>query len=80
MLDIELTAPGAGNTGNVDINTGDLDITLDLNTLGFPYPWLLYDWDGDAAHDDDPAATATFGIYSGNDKNIYKLQIYRDGL
>jgi len=68
VLNIDLSPPGAGNTG-------DIVITLDLVALGFP--WLQFDWDGDAAHDNDPTATATFGIFSGNDINIYKLQTYQ---
>jgi hypothetical protein len=55
---LRLSAPGAGNTGSA---------TLTLGTSS----WLRYDWDGDAAHDDDPSADVTFGIYAGPSRHIY---------
>jgi MSHA biogenesis protein MshQ len=68
-LGVSLTAPGAGIDGNIIVApalTGVAD-------------WLQYDWDsiGAGLFDDDPSAIATFGIYSGNDVNIYKGQIYQ---
>ena len=66
-IDIGLLPPGG--------NTGDVAITLDLTSIG--YPWLQFDWDGDTTHDEDPTAQATFGIYKGNDVNIYKSQTYQ---
>jgi len=59
---IELTAPGAGNTGKV-------------NVLYDIYPWLEYYWDGSASAFTDPTAVATFGIYRGNDRIIYQREI-----
>jgi uncharacterized repeat protein (TIGR01451 family) len=56
-----LTAPGAGNDGSVDI-------TLDVGS------WLEFDWNGSG--DEDPGATATFGIFKGNDATIYLREIY----
>ncbi len=56
---------GAGNTGYVDI-------TSNLASL----PWLLYDWDGDTVNDNCPTAKATFGIYKGNEKQIYFREVY----
>ncbi len=38
--------------------------------------WLLGDWDGDSAYDDDPASRATFGIFKGSDMLIYSREIY----
>lgn len=66
-IDAGISPPGAG--------TGDVVITFDLVTL--TYPWLQFDWDGDTVHDNDPTATASFGIFSGSDKYIYKLQTYQ---
>ncbi|MDZ7735440.1 MAG: DUF6701 domain-containing protein [Gammaproteobacteria bacterium] len=51
-------APGEGNTGYVDA-------TVTLSSF------LQFDWDGDGSDDDNPAARATFGIYSGNPGLIY---------
>ncbi|MBI3898101.1 MAG: hypothetical protein HY308_07370 [Gammaproteobacteria bacterium] len=45
-----LKAPGSGNDGSVEISA-----VADA--------WLLYDWDGDGAHDDSPSGRATFGIF-----------------
>jgi hypothetical protein len=67
VFNLNLTAPGAGNTGSILI--GHLPTTVDS--------WLKYDWDGGGIYDDDPSATATFGIYEGNDVNIYIQQIYQ---
>ena len=58
-LNIFLKAPGA------DI-TGDIGITL----LSTPL-WLQLDLDGDGNPDGDPTATASFGLYRGDDRIIY---------
>ena len=60
---IILSAPGVGNDGSVDIS---LDVPA----------YLEYDWNGDGNHDDDPTATATFGIYRGNNSTIYLRELY----
>jgi hypothetical protein len=72
VLGVTLTSPGAGVTGNIDV-------TPDLSTLtGSDDPWLQYDWTpGGGVFDEDPTAQATFGIYKGNDVNIYKSQTYQ---
>jgi len=64
---IELTAPGAGNTGEVEV-------IYDISD------WLKYDWaydtEGvDGLHNDNPRAIATFGIFRGNDRIIYQREI-----
>lgn len=65
-LGVILTAPGGGITGNIIVTP---------NLLGLA-DWLQYDWDGDGSYD-NPSAMATFGIYSGEDVNIYIQQIYQ---
>ncbi|MCP5151149.1 MAG: hypothetical protein H6982_10340 [Chromatiales bacterium] len=61
---LAFTAPLAGNTGYTDLR-------LDLSTAsGADLPWLRFDWDGDGAHDDDPTARATFGVYPGSSRVI----------
>lgn len=54
-----LTAPGVGNSGevNVEHNLSALD-------------WLRFDWNGDNSND-NPQATAGFGRYRGSDRVIY---------
>ncbi|MCP4237034.1 MAG: hypothetical protein GY770_26205 [Aestuariibacter sp.] len=58
-------------------NAGYIDVEVDLSPIGLNYPWLQYDWDGDAAFDDNPSARATFGIYKGDDVKIYIQQVYQ---
>jgi MSHA biogenesis protein MshQ len=63
-LDVSLSAPGAGNTGYVDL-TPDLSVTT-----GADLPWLTFDWDGDG-NPRGPEARATFGVFGGNERHIY---------
>ncbi len=63
------TLPSPGIT-----NTGVLTYSLDIFAK---YPWLQFDWDNDGNHDNDPTATATFGIYRGNDRIINWREIVR---
>jgi len=37
--------------------------------------WLLFDWDNDGLHDNNPTAVATFGRYRGNDRIIYWKEV-----
>ncbi|MEM7540267.1 MAG: LamG domain-containing protein [Pseudomonadota bacterium] len=55
-------APGAANTGHVDIR-------VDLG--GASLPWLQHDWNGDGSYTDDPSARASFGIFPGRQEVIY---------
>lgn len=61
---LSFSAPGGGNVGYVDIG-------IDLDAASPNLPWLRFDWDGDGNHDNDPAARATFGIFSGPGQHIY---------
>ena len=67
--------PGSPACTPTSGNAGYIDVLVDLT--GLSYPWLQYDWDGDGTFNDDPTATATFGIYSGNDVHIYQIQTFR---
>lgn len=62
---LSFSAPGAGNTGYIDI-TGNFA----------SMPWLLFDWDKNGVQDNSPTAKATFGIYKGNSKQIYLREVY----
>jgi MSHA biogenesis protein MshQ len=57
---LTLDASEAGNTGFASVRTDLAD-----------FPWLQGDWDDDGSYDDLPTATATFGVYRGNDRVIY---------
>jgi len=61
--EIKLEAPGSGNQGAIGV-------------LYDAYNWLEYDWDSDGAHDDDPSALATFGVFRGDDRVIYWREVY----
>ncbi|WP_422126562.1 DUF6701 domain-containing protein [Thioalkalivibrio sulfidiphilus] len=63
-LDVNLTAPGAGNTGYVDLRP-DLSVSS-----GADLPWLQFDWDGDG-NQRGPEGRATFGVFGGNERQIY---------
>ena len=62
---LSFSAPSAGNTGYINLNS-------DLSS----FPWLLFDWDNDASHDDNPSGKVTFGIFSGHSKQIYFREVY----
>lgn len=53
-------------------NTGNIDITGSLTAL----PWLQFDWNGDGSYDNNPLGRATFGIFKGNDKIIFRREVY----
>jgi len=78
---------GIGNVNNlvstVDLAGGDAelffsvpnvqgDFPVDVDLLAFP--WLRFDWDQNADHNDDtrvPSATVSYGRYRGHDRVIY---------
>jgi MSHA biogenesis protein MshQ len=60
---LKLAAPGPGNTGSVIIGA-----TVD--------PWLRFDWDTAAAGEENPQGQATFGLYSGEPRQIYLREVY----
>ncbi len=67
---LTLSAPGAGQTGTVDL-------VYDLSSSsGADLTWLLGDWDGDGAFLENPAGRATFGIYAGSDRIIFVRDAY----
>ncbi|MCK4842560.1 MAG: hypothetical protein KAT04_11880 [Methylococcales bacterium] len=64
---LSFSSPGAGNTGFIDISS-DIFIAS--------FPWLSFDWNDDGIYDDAPTARATFGVYKGNNKQIYFREVY----
>jgi len=67
---LTLSAPGLGNQGSVVITPLLMDGVLAEQA------WLQFDWDNDGSHDNNPTATATFGIFRGNDSTIYLRELY----
>lgn len=65
---IQLEAPGVGKKGN-------LGVLYDLNDT---QDWLQYNWDNDMTNgwgNDNPSAVATFGLFGGNDRLIYRRRL-----
>ena len=62
-FNVNLAAPGAGNTGSV---------TLDADVPD----WLQFDWDAATPGDEDPSAQAAFGLFSGQPSRIYTRELY----
>ncbi|MEW6253202.1 MAG: DUF6701 domain-containing protein, partial [Planctomycetota bacterium] len=80
---LRLSAPGAGNTGSVDLSV-QLGTTASGSACvgGAPgpatpaaQPWLQGAWTG-AAYDRNPAARASFGLFRGNRTLIYQREMY----
>lgn len=57
---LTFSAPGAGNTGTVEVRSN----------IASTFPWLLFDWNGDGT-DDEAQSRITFGIYQGSPRLIY---------
>jgi hypothetical protein len=81
---LSLSAPNIGNNGSVDliINSGTTateapcnTLTPDPTTSGAHLSYLRGMWCG-SLYDKDPVARATFGLYKGNDKQIYFRELY----
>jgi MSHA biogenesis protein MshQ len=71
VIDLQLTAPGAGNTGYVDL-TPDLSVAT-----GAGLPWLEFDWDGNVATPaSGPTGRATFGVFAGSTRQIYIRELF----
>ncbi|MDZ7767968.1 MAG: LamG domain-containing protein [Woeseiaceae bacterium] len=62
-FNLYLQAPGDGNDGSTTI-------TADVPA------WLRFDWNAALPGLENPAGTATFGIYRGEDRRIYTRELY----
>lgn len=72
---ITLTPTGAGNVG-VCADLGP-DNGVSCSATGANAAWLQSRWPGGAGHDNDPSATATFGVYSPEGRRgIYNRELY----
>jgi MSHA biogenesis protein MshQ len=67
-FNLNLLAPGLTNEGS---------LLVTVSEEASSGAWLKFDWDGDTIYDNDPTATATFGIYRGNDRIINWREIVR---
>lgn len=62
--------PGNPITLNSNSQVGSIDATLSMPA------WLLFDWDNNGIHNNNPVAHITFGIYSGSHRQIYSREVY----
>jgi MSHA biogenesis protein MshQ len=58
-----LQAPGAGNDGSVTVDAVVPD-------------WLKFDWDTGVAGDENPSGRVTFGIFGGDESQVYRRELY----
>ncbi|MHB1214838.1 MAG: DUF6701 domain-containing protein [Thiobacillus sp.] len=76
---LRLSAPGAGNTGSVDLTlllgAAGAGSTCGVATAGAAQTWLQGPWSG-GAYDQNPAARASFGLYRGSKSLIYLREVY----
>ncbi|MCG6199698.1 DUF6701 domain-containing protein [Psychromonas antarctica] len=58
-----LSSPGAGKHGSVDV-------TFDVPN------WLKFDWNNGGLYNENPSAQVNFGLYRGNDRIIYRREVF----
>lgn len=63
-----------GETRAIQLNGQDADSSGSINVSYDIYDWLEFDWDN-VTGDDDPSAIATFGLFRGNDRVIYRRKV-----
>jgi len=62
---LSFSAPGEDNQGYIDIK-GSL--------AGFE--WLQFDWNSDGNFNENPSGRASFGLFTGSDKLIFRREVY----
>ena len=67
LLGLSLSAPGSGNTG---------EITYLVNLSTAAAAWLQGDWNNDGTRTDNPSGRATFGIFQGPKKVIFRREVW----
>lgn len=67
---VTLTAPNTPGQATLSV-----DLASPPVTPAVPYPLLQADADGDGTYAEDPAGTATFGLYSQDERWIYQREV-----
>ena len=62
---LNFSAPGEDNQGYIDIK----GVLTGLE-------WLQFDWDSDGSFTENPSGRASFGLFNGNDKLIFRREVY----
>jgi len=60
-----------GETRDILLDARDADSSGNINVSYDTYDWLEFDWDNIPGYE-DPSAIATFGLFRGNDRVIYR--------
>jgi hypothetical protein len=68
--------PFSGGDAGLEFSAANAYGYVDLSLLNTIDSWLLFDWDGNGVHDNLPTARVNFGLYKGNEKQIYFREIY----
>ena len=63
---LSLSAPNV--SGRVEIDPLDLSLS---------YPWLMPDTNDDGSYADNPRATASFGLFQGQNRRVYSREVVR---
>ncbi len=64
----------SGKTRAIQLDAGDADSHGNIHVSYDTYDWLEFDWDNITGYE-DPSAIATFGLFRGNDRVIYRRVI-----
>jgi len=84
-ISIGSTGSTTATLTNSPFNAGDAELKfsaanaygyVDLSIPTTSNSWLLFDWDGNGVHDNLPTARINFGLYKGNEKQIYFREVY----
>ncbi|RLA19972.1 MAG: hypothetical protein DRQ62_11190, partial [Gammaproteobacteria bacterium] len=71
-----LNSPFSGGDAGLVFSAANAYGYVDLSLLNTIDSWLLFDWDANGVHDNLPTARVNFGLYKGNEKQIYFREIY----
>ncbi len=63
QLGLSLSAPGSGAVGEIDYQ---------INLTTAASAWLQYDWDNNGTRTDNPTGRASFGLYAGPKRIIFR--------
>ncbi len=69
-------SPFSGGDAGLAFSTANAYGYFDLSLLNTIDSWLLFDWNANGLHDDLPTARVNFGLYKGNNKQIYFREVY----
>tara|TARA_R110001583_G_scaffold10698_2_gene49045 strand:- start:9876 stop:13880 length:4005 start_codon:yes stop_codon:yes gene_type:complete len=67
----------SGETSELTVESPGADVRGSVTVKHDVPSWLKYDWSVvDESYDENPSATATFGLYRGNDRIIYRQEVF----